>query len=259
MRGLRRRQDRRAGCACGRRTRRALRRAPTVDEGRLGPAAVRAFGRHHRGADRPGRLGQRQPAPDRLLDAAARRRRLDPAPDDHRARGRLLLRRPRLRPGAARHADPEPTATPRAAPTTRAIRAPTTATCSSSRPRSSGSTSSTTRPQNGAAHTALGAFVWDLTKAYPDAMRGEQCTSADAAGFPIAGLLPTATRSPRATWRTRCASSCRTHAHEGRRLRPPREARGRPDERQPGRPALRRAVPAEGGVRRDAVQRRRSG
>lgn len=40
--------------------------------------------------------------------------------------------------------------------------------------------------------TALGAFVWDLKKAYPDNGRGEQCTSADAAGFPIAGLLPTA-------------------------------------------------------------------
>jgi hypothetical protein len=39
---------------------------------------------------------------------------------------------------------------------------------------------------------ALGAFVWDLTKAYPDNERGDQCTSADAAGFPIAGLLPTA-------------------------------------------------------------------
>lgn len=46
--------------------------------------------------------------------------------------------------------------------------------------------------RNGAAHTALGAYVWDLKKAYPDGMRGEQCTSADAAGFPIAGLLPTA-------------------------------------------------------------------
>ncbi len=46
--------------------------------------------------------------------------------------------------------------------------------------------------QNGTAHTARGAFIWDLTKAYPDGMRGEQCTSADAAGFPIAGLLPTA-------------------------------------------------------------------
>ncbi len=40
--------------------------------------------------------------------------------------------------------------------------------------------------------TALGAFVWDLTKAYPDNLRGDQCTSADAAGFPIAALLPTA-------------------------------------------------------------------
>ena len=40
--------------------------------------------------------------------------------------------------------------------------------------------------------TALGAFKWDLLKAYPDSLRGDQCTSADAAGFPIAALLPTA-------------------------------------------------------------------
>jgi serine/threonine-protein kinase len=46
--------------------------------------------------------------------------------------------------------------------------------------------------QSGSAFTALGAFVWDLNKAYPDNERGDQCTSADAAGFPIAGLLPTA-------------------------------------------------------------------
>jgi hypothetical protein len=46
--------------------------------------------------------------------------------------------------------------------------------------------------QAGSAFTALGAFVWDLTNAYPDNLRGDQCTSADAAGFPIAGLLPTA-------------------------------------------------------------------
>jgi len=39
---------------------------------------------------------------------------------------------------------------------------------------------------------ALGAFIWDLTKAYPPNERGDQCTSADAAGFPIAALLPTA-------------------------------------------------------------------
>ncbi|MEP7156894.1 MAG: hypothetical protein ABI905_14035 [Betaproteobacteria bacterium] len=38
---------------------------------------------------------------------------------------------------------------------------------------------------------ALGAFVWDLTKAYPDVLRGEQCTSADAAGLPMAALIPT--------------------------------------------------------------------
>lgn len=40
--------------------------------------------------------------------------------------------------------------------------------------------------------TATGLFVWDLGKTYPDTLRGDQCTSADAAGFPIAGLTPTA-------------------------------------------------------------------
>ncbi|OBJ53396.1 hypothetical protein [Mycobacterium sp. 1423905.2] len=39
---------------------------------------------------------------------------------------------------------------------------------------------------------AQGFFVWDLRKAYPATLRGDQCTSADAAGFPIAALLPTA-------------------------------------------------------------------
>jgi hypothetical protein len=46
--------------------------------------------------------------------------------------------------------------------------------------------------QNASAIDALVAIVWDLTKAYPDNERGDQCTSADAGGFPIAGLLPTA-------------------------------------------------------------------
>ncbi len=46
--------------------------------------------------------------------------------------------------------------------------------------------------KTGAGFTALGAFVWDLSKAYPANLRGEQCTSADAAGFPVAALLPTA-------------------------------------------------------------------
>ncbi len=39
---------------------------------------------------------------------------------------------------------------------------------------------------------ALGAYVWDLTKQYPPELRGEQCTSADAAGLPMAALIPTA-------------------------------------------------------------------
>lgn len=39
---------------------------------------------------------------------------------------------------------------------------------------------------------AYGAFVWDLTKQYGDVLRGDQCTSADAAGLPMAALIPTA-------------------------------------------------------------------
>ena len=34
--------------------------------------------------------------------------------------------------------------------------------------------------------------VWDLTMKYTDTLRGDQCTSADAAGFPISALLFTA-------------------------------------------------------------------
>ena len=45
--------------------------------------------------------------------------------------------------------------------------------------------------KTGSGFTALVAIVWDLTRAYPPTLRGDQCTSADAAGFPIAGLLPT--------------------------------------------------------------------
>jgi hypothetical protein len=38
----------------------------------------------------------------------------------------------------------------------------------------------------------VAAIVWDLKKQYSESLRGEQCTSADAAGLPIAALLPTA-------------------------------------------------------------------
>jgi len=33
------------------------------------------------------------------------------------------------------------------------------------------------------------AVAWDLAKTYPDSLRGEQCTSTDAAGLPVAALL----------------------------------------------------------------------
>jgi len=46
--------------------------------------------------------------------------------------------------------------------------------------------------KKGDAIAAKGLFVWDLSKSYPETLRGDQCTSADAAGFPIAALLPTA-------------------------------------------------------------------
>lgn len=44
----------------------------------------------------------------------------------------------------------------------------------------------------GDAMTAQGFFVWDLNKEYPQNLRGDQCTSADAGGFPISALLVTA-------------------------------------------------------------------
>jgi hypothetical protein len=46
--------------------------------------------------------------------------------------------------------------------------------------------------KKGDAIAAQGLFVWDLNKLYPETLRGDQCTSADAAGFPIAAMLPTA-------------------------------------------------------------------
>ena len=39
---------------------------------------------------------------------------------------------------------------------------------------------------------ALCLAVWDLSRVYPGEGRGEHCTSADAAGFPIAALAPNA-------------------------------------------------------------------
>jgi hypothetical protein len=42
---------------------------------------------------------------------------------------------------------------------------------------------------DGRALTATFLAVWDLNRVYPPSGRGDQCTSADAAGFPIAPLL----------------------------------------------------------------------
>ena len=40
--------------------------------------------------------------------------------------------------------------------------------------------------------TTQAMFIWDLSKTYPENLRGDQCTSADAAGFPISAMTPTA-------------------------------------------------------------------
>jgi hypothetical protein len=40
--------------------------------------------------------------------------------------------------------------------------------------------------------TTQAMFIWDMNKSYPENLRGDQCTSADAAGFPIAAMTPTA-------------------------------------------------------------------
>jgi serine/threonine-protein kinase len=45
---------------------------------------------------------------------------------------------------------------------------------------------------SGGAFSGGCAVVWDLTKSYPENLRGDGCTSADAGGFPIAALLFTA-------------------------------------------------------------------
>jgi len=45
---------------------------------------------------------------------------------------------------------------------------------------------------NGSALSATILAVWDLTQVYPASGRGDQCSSADAAGYPIAPLLFTA-------------------------------------------------------------------
>lgn len=44
----------------------------------------------------------------------------------------------------------------------------------------------------GDALKARGFFIWDLNKEYPENLRGDQCTSADAGGFAIAAMTPTA-------------------------------------------------------------------
>lgn len=43
--------------------------------------------------------------------------------------------------------------------------------------------------KSGSTFTGQCAMTWDLTRAYPDTLRGDQCTSTDAAGLPVSALL----------------------------------------------------------------------
>ena len=61
--------------------------------------------------------------------------------------------------------------------------------------------------QNGSAIDALVAVIWDLTKTYPDNERGDQCTSADAGGFPIAGAAADGRRGGRRRGQPRASAS----------------------------------------------------
>ena len=98
-------------------------------------------------------------------------------------------------------------------------------------------------------------FVWDLNKQYPDNLRGDQCTSADAGGFPISAMTPTADE---------VASGSIDHAirfilpndrmRAGVYVHPASHAGG-PESARPQCAALRRAVPAEGRLRRDGLHR----
>src|SRR5258705_13136452 len=45
------------------------------------------------------------------------------------------------------------------------------------------------RANIGTSFTGGCAAVWDLARAYPATLRGDQCSSADAGGFPIASML----------------------------------------------------------------------
>jgi len=42
---------------------------------------------------------------------------------------------------------------------------------------------------SGSAMTAICLVEWDMCRVYPDNLRGDQCTSTDAAGFPVSQLL----------------------------------------------------------------------
>ena len=85
--------------------------------------------------------------------------------------------------------------------------------------------------------------LWDLTKAYPDNLRGDQCTSADAAGFPLSAMLPDADEVASGACQARGpfprSAQCQ---HERGGLRPSGDARGRARRRK--RPAALRRTPA---------------
>ena len=102
--------------------------------------------------------------------------------------------------------------------------------------------------KKGDAIAAQAFFVWDLKKQYPETLRGDQCTSADAAGFPIAALLPTADEVAAGAVNHPAPVHPAEQPDEGGRLRTSVDARWGPGKLRPKCATVWCAVPAEEGL-----------
>ena len=90
----------------------------------------------------------------------------------------------------------------------------------------------------------------------PDACAASSCTSADAAGFPIAAMLSTADEVAAGDDRPRDALHPAQRAHPRRHLRAAGDALDRADRRADRDAALRRALPPARRLRRERARRR---
>ena len=107
------------------------------------------------------------------------RRCLDSAADHHRAGGASIATAGPIATRFRCRCPSRPTGTPKEAPINLRHRCRTTTASARRRNDEKKLYEIYNATQAGSAFTALGAFVWDLTKAYPDNLRGDQCTSAD--------------------------------------------------------------------------------